>query len=169
MSGLIQFSRMVDNLGRVYPLIPHKAAIIVVNFIKERFRDEAWLDSTKESWKPRKTTQSKRDRSRRILTDSGKLRRSARKDRVTATSAIVAIGGNGIDYAQIHNEGGEINTTANVRAHTRKRQGRTEVVRKHTRKVYLIIDKRQFIGNSLTLDKRIVLQTTADIRRALKT
>lgn len=169
MRELSQFTRILDNLSRVYPTLPGRAATVAVNFTKERFRDEAWLDVTKNKWQPRKHSKNARDRSRKTLTKTARLKRSVRKDRVTPNYAIIAVGGTGINYARIHNEGGRVNETVKVRAHSRNRAGRTEQVKAHIRKVDFIMPKRQFIGNSVTLDKRIQLQLTADISRALKT
>ena len=187
MRELAQFTRILDNLSRVYPTLPGRAATIAVNFTKERFRDEAWLDVTKDKWEPRKSKKNKRG----VLVKTARLKRSVRKDRVTPSYAVIAVGGTGINYAQIHNEGGRIQGDFKIKEHTRKINQNVKVqstnlrtrkttsrtrrlqsgettVKAHIRKVNFVMPKRQFIGNSLTLDKQIQLQLTADISRALK-
>lgn len=191
MQELREFTQIIDNLNKVYPTLPNKAATIAVNFTKERFVDSAWLDATKEAWEKRKHVKNARARSRNILVQSGKLKRSVRKGIVTPDYAVIEVGGTGIPYARIHNEGGQIQGNFNVKEHkrttsqkvkvqstnlrtrkttsrTKKLQGKETTVKAHIRKVDFIMPQRQFIGNSLTLDKRIQLQLTADISRALK-
>jgi len=46
--------KLFDNIGKVLDHLPVKCAAIAVNFTKERFRTQNWLDKTPEPWKPRK-------------------------------------------------------------------------------------------------------------------
>lgn len=169
--------KMIDSLTKAYAAIPHKAATVAVNFSKERFRRGNWLDERAEAWKARKRNDSGKRGKRGILIDSGRLKRSIRKGRVTHNSAIILAGGNGINYAQIHNEGGLISGVFKVKRHTRqahqrKRNNKAHTVKAHTvkahsRRVNFNMPKRQFIGNSRELDSRIKNMMLIEIEAAL--
>jgi phage gpG-like protein len=175
--GLKETFQIFDKLTTATKTLPSQAAILAVNFSKERFVEQSWKDSSKERWKPRKSNnkRSKRRRNGAILVDTVRLKRSIRKIQVGNDYAII---GTDVPYAQIHNEGGEVNTTASVKSytkkeHTRRRNGRKEKVRSHTvnshkRNVRFKMPKRQFIGESATLAKRIENMITVEFSKALK-
>ncbi|MDE5525683.1 phage virion morphogenesis protein [Elizabethkingia meningoseptica] len=124
-----------------------QAGVIAVNFSKERFVQKNWLNESAETWQPRK-----RPGKGSLMTVSGRLKRSIRK--VKQGSYYVYIGTD-VPYAQIHNEGGEINKTVTVRAHSRQRKNGRQNVRTHTRKMNVKMPKRQFLGDSKTLARNI--------------
>lgn len=178
------FVRKIDAVLATYKRLPTEIATIAVNFSKERFRDQAWLDTTKIKWPARKRQRPGR-RSQTLLVDTGRLKRSIRKIKATPEQVII---GTDVPYAGIHNDGGTINKTATVKshvikshrrkAHTRQRKGRSEsvkaqivkayTVKAHIRKMNTKIPSRRFIGNSYTLTRRIELHITARFMRALK-
>jgi len=181
-----EFTRRLDSVLETYKRLPTEIATIAVNFSKERFRDQAWLDETKHKWKPRKAQRGRTGkRSQTLLVDTGRLKRSIRKIKATTDHVII---GTDVPYAEIHNEGGEIRKTVNVKSHaikshrrkayTRNRNGRAErikaqtiktyTVKAHTRKMNLKIPSRRFMGNSYTLARRIELHVTARFVRALR-
>lgn len=181
-----EFTRRLDSVLETYRRLPTEIATIAVNFSKERFRDQAWLDETKHKWKPRKTQRGRTGRrSQTLLVDTGRLKRSIRKIKAATDQVII---GTDVPYAEIHNEGGEIKKTVNVKSHaikshrrkayTRNRNGRAErikaqtiktyTVKAHTRKMNLKIPSRRFMGNSYTLARRIELHVTARFVRALR-
>ncbi|MEA4916558.1 phage virion morphogenesis protein [Proteiniphilum sp.] len=185
-ADISQWTHKMNALKSAYRKLPDEIAAIAVEFSKERFRDQAWLDSTKERWKPRK--QRRRGgtkRSQTLLVDTGRLKRSIRKISANADRIVI---GSDVPYASIHNYGGTITGTFTVRAHTvkahrrrahtRVRSGRTEkiktqtvrshMVKSHSRKVNMRIPQRQFLGNSYTLRRRIYLLTASRFSRALK-
>ncbi|MDV2458035.1 hypothetical protein CMU99_06785 [Elizabethkingia anophelis] len=124
-----------------------QAGVIAVNFSKERFVQKNWLDENPQSWQARK-----RESRGSLLVVSGRLKRSIRK--VEQGSFYVKIGTD-VPYAQIHNEGGNINKTVTVRSHTRTRRNGRQNVQSHSRRMNLTMPKRQFLGNSKTLGVRI--------------
>lgn len=181
-----EFTNRLDAVLQTYQKLPTEIATIAVNFSKERFRDQAWLDKTKHAWKPRKKMRGRSGRaSQTLLVKSGRLKRSIRKIKATTDEVII---GTDAEYAEIHNEGGKIDKTVNVKAHTvrshrreahtRTRSGRTEKikaqtiksfrVKAHIRKMNTKIPSRRFIGESFTLIRRIELHTIARFRRALR-
>ncbi len=71
-------------------------------------------------------------------------------------------------YAQIHNEGGTINKTVTVKAHSRKRKGRSENVKSHRRKMNTTLPKRQFIGEFKMLLYRVERLLQLEMLKILK-
>ena len=154
------FLAKVERLKRMRTRFPEIAAVEAVNFSKERFVQKNWLSRTREPWKKR----SKEDRGS-LMVRSGRLKRSIRKIKVTPNSVTI---GTDVPYARIHNEGGILNRTVNVRQHTRTRKGRAETVKMHRRKMNTKMPKRQFIGESAILLRRIERLMEKEIKKALR-
>ncbi|CAA0159002.1 phage virion morphogenesis protein [Tenacibaculum maritimum] len=150
---------------------------IAVNFSKQRFRDKNWVGRNREKWAKRK-----RPGRGSLMSKSGRLKRSIRK---LAQGNYYVFIGTDVPYAQIHNEGGTISKTVSVRAHTRKVNSRTRAttrgngrtrnakktqtrVKAHTRRMNLRIVKRQFMGNSDVLTRRIERHMYKEIIKQLK-
>lgn len=127
----------------------NRAGVVAVNFSKERFVRKNWVDRSREPWKKR----AKKDKGS-LMVRSGRLKRSIRK--LSEGDYFVYVGTD-VPYAQVHNEGGTISKTTNVRTHTRSRKGRGEAikVKAHRRKMNLTLPKRQFLGDSAVLGRRI--------------
>lgn len=184
--NISEFTRRLDAVLAAYKKLPTEIATVAVNFSKDRFRDQAWLDSTKEKWTPLKNPRKRKGRrSQTILVDTGRLKRSIRKVKVTQNEIII---GSDAPYAKIQNDGGTINKTVRVKSHqvgshrrrayTRTRDGRTEKikaqtiktyrVKSHTRKMNTTIPARRFMGESQRLARRITTLTVYRFRNALK-
>lgn len=174
--NISDFTRKLDALSKAHAKLPNEIAAVAVNFSKERFRDQAWLDKTKEPWKPRaRRRKGGAKKSQTLLVNTGRLKRGVRK--ITANENVVIIG-NDAPYAQIQNDGGTIEGSATVKQYTKKefqrhRKGRKETVRSHkvgshTRKMKIKIPSRRFIGNSYTLERRLYLLIASRYAKALK-
>lgn len=167
--------RICDNIERAVHLIPNKAAVIAVNFSKERFVKKNWLDKQEHPW--RKTKKRKGS----TLIKSGRLKRSIRKVHVGADYAIV---GTDVPYAHINNDGGTIEGTEQVRTYQRRnhlrkayttRSGkrikagrvRTHTVRAHTRKFKRTFIQRQFLGESQHLTNQLTSMIQTEIQKAI--
>ena len=170
------FTRKLDALSDSYRKLPNEIAAAAVEFSKERFREQSWLDKTKENWNPRaRRRKGGAKKSQTLLVNTGRLKRGMRK--ISATQDVVIIG-NDVPYAQIQNDGGTIEGTATVKQYTKKefqrqRKGRKETVRSHkvashTRKMKIKIPSRRFIGNSYTLERRLYLLIASRFAKALK-
>jgi phage gpG-like protein len=161
MIETLEYIRMLDRVSMAVSSIPQRAATLAVNFSKERFRAQNWVDTRTEPW-PKRQGREKR-KVRAILIDSGRLRRSIRK--VVVTSNFVIIGTN-VPYAQAHNDGfrGEVT----VKQHRRDNRARPgyHLVRSHTKNINL--PRRRFIGPSSVLDRQMVRMMTSEIARAMK-
>lgn len=172
-------SEMLDKfekINKTYNRLPTQIATIAVNFSKERFVRQNWFDTVEEPWKPRRQRRKGgRKRSQTLLVDSGRLKRSIRKIYAGKDTIII---GTDVPYAEIHNSGGLIRGNAFIRTHTRrahlrKRAGRKEhvhahAVQAHSRKVNMRMPKRQFIGDSAELRKRITEFITRSFNDAIQ-
>lgn len=128
---------------------PRIVGVEAKRFVLNNFKQEAFIDVPVKKWRERKRRE-KNDRA--LLMKSGRLKRSfdykTSRGRVTLYSADVP-------YAEIHNEGGKIQGTQRVRAHTRNLGGKRVRVRSFSREMNITIPQRQFIGKSRVLDFRI--------------
>ena len=139
----------------------NRSGVIAVNFSKERFVKKDWLNGTsRQNWDKRK----KADRGS-LMVRSGRLKRSIRK--MSEGDYFVYVGTD-VPYAQIHNEGGDINKTVTVRTHSRTRKGRTETVKSHRRKMNIKMPKRQFLGDSNALAKRLERFANVEINNEIQ-
>lgn len=167
--------RICDNINRTIARIPRKAAILAVNFTKERFIKKNWLDDHEYPW----TKTKKRKGS--TLIKSGRLKRSIRQVHIGADYAII---GTDVPYARPHNDGLTVEGTEQVRAHARKshkrkayiRSGkrikagtvRAHTVKSHTRKFKHTFVQRQFIGQSQHLNNQLSEMIHNELQEAMR-
>ena len=185
--GLKEFIAKMDAVANVYNRMPNEIAIIAVNFTKERFRDQAWLDKTRQPWKERSRKRLGKTRSQTLLIDKGRLKRSIRK--VIVSHDLVVIGTD-VPYAQTQNDGFKGTVNQNVKSYTRaltkfgvtgrkqlKRSTRIEfgrvkrgetTVRAHKRTIHQNIPARPFIGQSEALERRIFMHVFYQFEEVLK-
>lgn len=154
-------AQIQSDFGKFRKQYPRFVGTMAVTFFKENFRRQGFVDSSLEKWKPRRSKNAQR---RAILVKTGRLRRSIRITNANANTVKI---GSDVPYAQIHNEGGTISGTVQVRKHKRKTRKGSTTVKSHSRKVSTKIPKRQFAGNSKGLNKRIERQTVRQLERIL--
>lgn len=168
-----QFKTMKRNLPKY---IGNEA----VNFYKRSFIRGGFIEDTAvKKWDPPK---SKKKKGRATLIRSGRLRRSVRITRLGVDFVTV---GSDVPYAAIHNEGGRVNVSQSVgsfyrkayrvRAHTRTAGGKTKRIKAHSvaastvkafaRRMGFTIPKRQFMGLSRFLNRRLVMNIDFKMRR----
>ncbi|MEY4904607.1 MAG: hypothetical protein RLZZ292_2422 [Bacteroidota bacterium] len=165
-----------------YESFRHKVPTIIgteaVKFAKSNFVAQGFQNQTVSRWDKRaKETDKNKKQTRAILVKTGRLKQSIRITRTTSDSVTI---GSEVPYAQIHNEGGTITATANIRQHRRRvssrdryqaRQGKTgkrssrvhfdksasgiSFVSAHTRNINTKLPQRKYIGPSATLNKHI--------------
>lgn len=151
----VRIANIQKDFGRFRKNYPRFAGTIGVSFFKDNFKKQGFINSSLEKWKPRKQKDSAKNR-RAILVKTGRLRRSIRITNTTSKSVSI---GTSVPYAKIHNEGGEIKTSARIRSHKRRTKKGTTTVKAHNRNIKTKIPKRQFAGNSAGLNKRLHRQT----------
>lgn len=166
----------INKLNAVQKAVKRLPKIVgneAVRFSKERFQQTNWIGDSTENWKKRKpswNTESKKRSQRNVLTDTGRLRRSIRV--VSENSEKVVIGTD-VPYASIHNTGGRYTANQRVRSHKRKehRRGlstvRATTVKGYSRTLHINMPKRQFIGNSSYLTKRMIRIASAELNKVL--
>lgn len=175
MSDTPNFDQIVARLTRTISNLPTMMGTMAVNFSKERFRQQNWLDNTPEPWERRKGEQTGSRRGQRaVLVKSGRLLRSLRKISVSRNRVIV---GTDVPYAQAHNDGATINKVANVRTYTKRqytrtRNGNRETVSSHTvqahrRNMNLTLPQRRFMGESATLNRKLDELINREINKAI--
>lgn len=157
----MHYTKAISALRKLKSEMPTLVANEMVNFALDNL--EAEKDVHGAPLKPRKST-APRNHGRRILKDKGDGDRSIRISKKTAS--VVEITAN--EYMEAHNIGAHINTTANVRAHSRRRKGRVEQVSAHQRKVDIQLPQREFFAPSPELDKRILNTLTKMFNQLLK-
>lgn len=167
-----EFLAKLNRLSKLYRKFPEMAAIEAVNFSKERFVRKNWVDKSVTAWKARKASpewhseeQKKAAARGSLMVKSGRLKRSIRKIKVTRNSVTI---GTDVPYAEAHNEGAVINTSVNVKQHSRKRKGRTETVKAHRRKRKITLPERRFIGESAILLRRVERLVQREITEILR-
>ena len=187
MNELADFDRMMDRVSRAINDIPRRAGVLAVNFSKQRFRSQAWINHTTDPWPKRKRAawSKKLERpGRAILVKTGRLRRSIR---VISVSALRVVIGTDVPYAEAHNNGFRGRIKQQVRPYTRRKFGKVQSssiatrksttkrgqvgdvnVRAHTRTINQNIPRRRFIGTSAVLDKQLERMITVEIIRAVK-
>lgn len=174
-NDLKDLSRICNNIERTIRLIPHKAAVLAVNFSKERFVKKNWIDTSEHTWE--KTSKRKGS----TLIKSGRLKRSIRKVRIGADYALI---GTDVPYARAHNDGVTIEGTEQVRAHQRRthkrkaytRSGkriksgtvRAHVVKSHKRQYKRAFIQRKFIGQSQYLTNQLTDMIQTEIHKAIQ-
>jgi phage gpG-like protein len=163
MNETTEYFAMLDRVAKATNELPRIIATEAVNFSKERFRAQNWVDFATEPWRPRKTVKGvSRRRSRRaILVDTGRLRRSIRVVSVSSEAVVI---GTDVPYAQAHNDGFSGTVKQNVKAH--QRRGRP--VRAHTRNANIRIPRRRFLGQSMVLEAKLNRVANARLIRAIK-
>lgn len=153
------------DVNRFKKDIPRIAGGEALRFFKQAFRDQGWKDMGTDKWKPRKRNTGRRTDNRGILIKSGALKRSVRIVRYTRNAVIIS---SELPYAKIHNEGGKITGTQNVKSHSRRTSRGRSNVRTHTRTVNTKIPRRKFMGQSATLDDIIVNALETRLRQILR-
>jgi phage gpG-like protein len=174
------FSAKKRELERAKKNMPKIIANDAKNFFTANFKRQGFLDASLEKWQQRKKIAANERAKeaageyRAILTGSGggaKLRRSI--DIISFNSSRIVLGSDR-PYAKIHNEGGVINHPGGT-PYIRTKDGRMIFIKKEKMHLAMGITgahkipmpKRQFIGNSKTLNKNITNKIYRILKKAL--
>jgi phage gpG-like protein len=187
-------SNITRELQTAIGRLPSIIATEAVNFSKERFVSQNWIDDSTHPWKRRTTSgwgslSSRRGRvrsGRAILVDSGRLKRGIRKISVSSSTIVI---GTDVPYARAHNDGfrgpvkqhvksyqravtkkGVIKVRENKNS-TRIKIGRVQAgettVKAHDRTIHQTLPRRRFMGASPALVQRLNRVVTAELNRAI--
>lgn len=136
-----------------------------LRFIDGNFRAQGWQGATFQPWAPTKIPK----KGGQILIKTGRLRRGTN---YVSTPGQVRFYNN-VPYADIHNRGGIISATVNVRGFSRLRlkAKATHEVKAHTRIMKTTMPQRQFMPyddhGSTVLDASIMQDLDKEIRKLL--
>jgi phage gpG-like protein len=161
-----QAMKMIEND------VPEIIGVEGINHFKDSFQNEGFTDKNLEKWKSRKTKRMSRN-DQKVLSDSGEL----------ADSIEYRIEGNAVvfftdkPYAQIHNEGGTITVTDQMRRffwakHYEASEAEQEDIANQWLGMALSetlkIEKRQFIGDSAQLFLKIDAKVIRELDKIFK-
>jgi len=155
--------KFLDSISSTVKALPNVIATEAVNFSKERFVQQNWVDTTTEPWRKRKyKRKSKKREQGAVLVSSVRLKRSIKKILVSSDCVVI---GSDVPYAAIHNNGFRGKQT--VKSHRRtSRNGRRFNVESFTRNINM--PRRRFLGQSMVLNKRLERVCTARIMQSIK-
>jgi phage gpG-like protein len=156
---MASWQKAVAALRKFKTEIPLLVANEMVNFALDNMRTESFAGVP---WAPRKANAA-RNSGRRLLIDTADGERSIKASRVN--ESVVEVIAN--EYMEAHNTGANINTTVVVHQHTRKRKGRSEEVKSHSRRMNVKLPKRTFIEPSKELDNRIEKALTTRFKKLI--
>lgn len=140
--------KLASDLKKQFTKAIRECAAAMQAHYKGSFKKQGYADGVSK-WQSRKNN---RDEGRAILIESGDLRRSI-KAKVSGSRSIII--SSDVEYAKIHNEGGNIRGTQTVKEHRRKRGSNSSTVKSHSRRVNIIMPKRQFMpvdGDNIGVD-----------------
>jgi phage gpG-like protein len=127
-----------------------------VNWSKDRFQKENWIDRAPVKWQPRNPN-AKRNKGRKLLYDTGTLQRSIQRFTVGAKG--FEYGSAGVKYAAVHNYGLFIPKHARSETFKRNRSGSGKFKKGTTpgrgfsfKAGGLNMPQRQFLGKSFHLE-----------------
>jgi len=162
-----QAAKNLDDLRRNAPTLVGNE---IVNFALDNWDNQGFKDSGITPWESRKD--KRQTQAILVGKQSGRLRRSIR---ITRKSGSAVQAGSDLEYAAIHNTGGRI--TVSVTPKSRKffwamhyatgleHWKYMALTKKKTLQIH--IPKRQYIGNSVELDRRIKVVIEHALKRAL--
>jgi phage gpG-like protein len=156
VKGLDKFQRkalaLQKAMGRRIPVLIQTAA---VKHFRANFKAQGFVNNGAQPWKRRAKDPVRKDRKatpKILIGRTAMLINSIRPGAANWNRIEIVAGGQQAPYAKIHNEGGDIRGTHNVRKHTRRRKrGGDSEVRAHSRTMNTTIPKRQFMGDSAEL------------------
>lgn len=160
-----QFMRDYASLKR---RLPRMFGIEAVNLFKANFDAEGFIagEGRLQKWK-----KPLRNSGRKTLTKTRRLRRGIKIISASQSKVVVGVD-RGIKYAKIHNEGGKIEVTPKMRRYfwaMFKQTGDSFYKGLAlTNKTHFDMPKRQFIGNTLAMEKRLDRRLIKELQKITK-
>jgi phage gpG-like protein len=160
----------IHSLEDILRKLPDWAGREAVNFYKDSFTRQAYIDNKVSKWAKRKNDPKSKRGNRAILVQSGALRRSIRY-KVSGNNVTVYTD---VPYAQVHNEGLQVQSTQSVSSFSRKgKNGKKQTVKAHTRKRDFKMPQRQFMDvpngkMSAFLEQRFVMHIGRALEKAFR-
>lgn len=139
-----KIAQAIKEFDSIIPLMVNDMGQIALNHFTKSFRDQGFTDESLQSWKPRKRVRGRNDAGRAILVKSGALRK-LRKRNVGKYKTMILPNEAAREYASVHNNG--------------EMSGRGRGFK---------MPKRQFIGYSGKMDRKIKSKLNTRIKRIFK-
>jgi phage gpG-like protein len=165
-TGEFKFNKNLAKFKQFQRVVPIEIGNMAKNHFLGGFRQGAqkgggFTDDSITGW-PKRKRETRLSRGKPILVDTGHLRRSIGV--LSKTWSAITIGTQGIPYAQIHNEGGQISIKGRSSIMSFSARGRLVRARKakYQQKVAIRaskgkMPKREFLGDSKILNKKIIV------------
>lgn len=168
--GLDELNRRLNEAMEYFEKdVPVVIGVESVKFFKSNFENEGF-DGKK--WAPRKIKRQGSTNNQKVLSKSGELSESI-DYRIEGTAIIIF---SDKAYAEIHNEGGQIEVTKKMKKYfwqqyyLAKENKEPELMEQYKSLALaktFIIPKREFIGESSTLNENITNKIVRDLTRIL--
>ena len=159
MSNTENINAWFDQLdATVNQVIPNIIAETATEHFKERFLQKNWEGRAWAKYNPNNKKNRKEPSAGSLMMRSNNLFSSIRPGLVEPHLVVINAGGKKVAYARVHNEGLRVTASQYVRPHTNKNfmgTGKTQQIKAHSRQLDFKMPKRQFIGRSAFLNKKI--------------
>ena len=164
--------RLSEAMQYVKEDLPDIIGIEGVKHFKNSFQQEGFEDRTVTKWASRKTKRTGSTNGQKVLTKSGELAESI-DYRKEGSNVVFSTDK---PYAELHNEGGEIEVTPKMKAyfwamHKQAKDAGDEDMADQYKGMALakkiVMPKRQFMGESQVLEEHITAKIERDLNRIL--
>lgn len=148
------FKKFDAQFNELVPVIVSETA---TEFFKGKFTTQEWEGVAWQPLNPNYAARKTAGRGR-ILTKNAFLVNSIRPSVVTAKRVVISAGNQFVPYARIHNEGLRVAGVQKIRPFVNRNfmgKGKAVNIKAHTRTVNFKMPKRQFMGNSKTLNENL--------------
>lgn len=163
-----EIQRKYSNLKRRLPRVVGQVA---VNFSKDNFRRQGFLDGGRvNKWKKRKFNNGNQRKA--VLTQSSRLKKSVAI--IRASSSEIVIGTRGVNYGNIHNEGGTIRQTVTNKQRAffwaKYKASGNELYKRMamSTKLEIRIPRRKFMGDSTDLQREMTRKIRLELLKIFK-
>lgn len=171
-----EIDKLLNSYKQKKLQIIQQTAAMALRHFKLSFSNQGFTDVTLKKWPDR--VGGPRNQGRAILVNRGQLKRGLRIKKTDYNGAVVGMD-DAIKYADIHNEGGEIPVTPQMRrffwAMYFKTGGKNARTRRGelpqfwlrlalTKKDTIAIPARKFIGDSATLERKMIAYVEQELR-----
>ena len=155
---------LIRGWKRIRNRLPGAVGHTARSFFRKSFRNQGFdSGSGIRQWQKRSANAS-RNKGRAILIDSGRLRNSIRIIRSDRRRVVV---GSTLPYASAHNFGYSQSKRVKIRSHIRRTKRGTHRVKAHSRNANFRLPKRQFIGQSSSLNREINRTIVREMKKIL--
>lgn len=154
------FERFEKRMDERVPAIVAETA---TEFFQDSFERQSWNNVPWPALNPKYAARKTRGAGR-ILIRTVALLNSIRPTTVNANKVVISAGNSLVQYARVHNEGLQVRGIRNVRPFVNTNfmgTGRRVQIKAHTRRVNFVMPRRQFMGQSLLLNRAIITRLKA--------